>query len=258
MVRHCKISSWKVIVNFKIRTDNAIKNHFYSKLRKFIRKILKQINKEGLLKANSIDPVKFNSDKVYKMIKKNKLPYNSLNKDTIMTMIINYEKYSKGTKNDALLSKKTKRKSSAKIKTKKEKEKENYSEITNKAERTDQIERIDKSSSRKRGITIGLSNNKISTSNITTRKKDNIRINLTTNNGNDINLTTSATIKGTKSKSERNLQTEIQTSTRKKNSNLPYSLYSTTVNTRNRKSRKQESRRDIYTNCKFLQYLINL
>ena len=28
------------------RTDNSIKNHFYSKLRKFIRKILKQINKE--------------------------------------------------------------------------------------------------------------------------------------------------------------------------------------------------------------------
>jgi hypothetical protein len=32
------------------RTDNSIKNHFYSKLRKFIRKILKQINKENLLK----------------------------------------------------------------------------------------------------------------------------------------------------------------------------------------------------------------
>lgn len=51
------------------RTDNSIKNHFYSKLRKFIRKILKQINKENLLKNNGIDFYKYNSDKVYKLLK---------------------------------------------------------------------------------------------------------------------------------------------------------------------------------------------
>ena len=49
------------------RTDNSIKNHFYSKLRKYIRKILKQINKENLLKNNGIDYYKYNSDKVYKI-----------------------------------------------------------------------------------------------------------------------------------------------------------------------------------------------
>ena len=51
------------------RTDNSIKNHFYSKLRKYIRKILKQINKENLLKSNGIDCYKYNSDKVYKLLK---------------------------------------------------------------------------------------------------------------------------------------------------------------------------------------------
>jgi len=55
------------------RTDNSIKNHFYSKLRKFIRKILKQINKENLLKNNGIDYYKYNSDKVYKLLKKYKI-----------------------------------------------------------------------------------------------------------------------------------------------------------------------------------------
>ena len=41
------------------RTDNSIRNYFYSKLRKFIRKILKQINKENLLKNNGIDYYKY-------------------------------------------------------------------------------------------------------------------------------------------------------------------------------------------------------
>lgn len=83
------------------RTDNAIKNHFYSKLRKFIRKMLKQLNKENLLKANSIDMNKYNSDYVYKIIKKNKLPYNNLNKDTILNLIINHDKNVKNGKLDS-------------------------------------------------------------------------------------------------------------------------------------------------------------
>ncbi len=53
---------------------------------------------------------KFNSDRVYKMIKKNKLPYNSLNKDSILQMIINYEKNSKANRSEALLNRKTNRK----------------------------------------------------------------------------------------------------------------------------------------------------
>ena len=74
------------------RTDNSIKNHFYSKLRKFIRKILKQINKENLLKNNGIDYFKYNSDKVYKLLKKYKVSYINVTKDTILDLIISIEK----------------------------------------------------------------------------------------------------------------------------------------------------------------------
>jgi len=78
------------------RTDNSIKNHFYSKLRKFIRKILKQINKENLLKNNGIDYYKYNSDKVYKLLKKYKITYKNVTKDTILELIITTEKNQKG------------------------------------------------------------------------------------------------------------------------------------------------------------------
>ena len=78
------------------RTDNSIKNHFYSKLRKFIRKILKQINKENLLKNHGIDYYKYNSDKVYKLLKKYKITYKNVTKETILDLIIATEKNQKG------------------------------------------------------------------------------------------------------------------------------------------------------------------
>jgi len=62
--------------------------------------MLKQINKDNMLKSNGIDPNKYNSDRVYKMIKKNKLPYNSLNKEAILAMIMNYEKNNKQGKSE--------------------------------------------------------------------------------------------------------------------------------------------------------------
>ena len=80
------------------RTDNSIKNHFYSKLRKFIRKILKQINKENLLKNNGIDYCKYNSDKVYKLLKKYKVSYKNVTKETVLDLIISIEKNQKDNK----------------------------------------------------------------------------------------------------------------------------------------------------------------
>lgn len=67
-------------------------------MRKFIRKILKLINRDNLLKNNNIDPNKYNSDKVYKIIKKFKIPYNTLTKDSILTLILNFDKNSKNGK----------------------------------------------------------------------------------------------------------------------------------------------------------------
>jgi hypothetical protein len=97
-------------------------------LRKFIRKILKNINKDGLLKNIGIDPNKYDSDKIYKMIKKFKVPYNSLTKENVLAMINNFEKNSRSSKFDYnLLKNKTRRKSSLyteKIKQRKTKLKE--------------------------------------------------------------------------------------------------------------------------------------
>ena len=90
-------NKWAEIKSFLPgRTLNDIKNHFYSKLRKFIRKILKQISDENLFKINGIDGCKYNGEKIYKMIKKNEITYNNLTKDTIFEMIIATEKNPKG------------------------------------------------------------------------------------------------------------------------------------------------------------------
>ena len=78
------------------RTLNDIKNHFYSKLRKFIRKILKQINDENLFKINGIDGCKYNGEKIYKMIKQYEITYKNLTKDSIFEMIIDTEKNQNG------------------------------------------------------------------------------------------------------------------------------------------------------------------
>ena len=59
-------------------------------------KILKQINKENLLKNNGIDYYKYNSDKVYKLLKKFKITYKNVTKDTILNLIIATEKNQKG------------------------------------------------------------------------------------------------------------------------------------------------------------------
>ena len=49
---------------------------------------------------NGIDSNKYNSDKIYKMLKKFKIDYKSLNKETVLNLIISNEKTAKGKKND--------------------------------------------------------------------------------------------------------------------------------------------------------------
>ena len=93
-IKHMNLGNkWSDIASFLPgRTLNDIKNHFYSKLRKFIRKILKQINDENLFKINGIDACKYTGEKIYKLIKQYKINYKNLTKDTIFEMIIASEK----------------------------------------------------------------------------------------------------------------------------------------------------------------------
>ena len=96
--KHMQLGNkWSDIASFLPgRTLNDIKNHFYSKLRKFIRKILKQINDEKLFQINGIDSCKYTGEKIYKMIKKHDITYKNLTKDTIFELIIATEKNPKG------------------------------------------------------------------------------------------------------------------------------------------------------------------
>ena len=102
MVRDCKIFTWKVII-FNIRTDNTIKNRFYSKLRKFIRKIVKNLINENVFEENNLDQQFYNLDMIYKLIIKNNISFHELSKDRIIDLLI---KHNIG-RNDSLLGKKT-------------------------------------------------------------------------------------------------------------------------------------------------------
>lgn len=52
---------------------------------------MKQINKEKSLEKHKIDSDTYNADKVYKIVKNNKLDFEKLNKETLLLIILNDE-----------------------------------------------------------------------------------------------------------------------------------------------------------------------
>ena len=69
------------------RSENDIKNHFYAKLRKYIRKICKEINKNKIFEIYNIKGNLYNANKVYSLIQKKNIPLISLNKRVIVQII---------------------------------------------------------------------------------------------------------------------------------------------------------------------------
>jgi len=65
------------------RTLNSIKNHFYSKFRKFLRSALKILEREGLLEK------KLSCEKLYKKIKRSNISFKTLSKEKIFEIIKN-------------------------------------------------------------------------------------------------------------------------------------------------------------------------
>ena len=69
------------------RSENDIKNHFYSKLRKYIRKICKELHKSKILEKKGINSSYYSSQKVYSLIQKENLSLVNLSKNSIINII---------------------------------------------------------------------------------------------------------------------------------------------------------------------------
>ena len=69
------------------RSENDIKNHFYSKLRKYIRKICKDLHKSKLLESKGINSSLYSANKVYSLIQIENIPLVSLSKKSIINVI---------------------------------------------------------------------------------------------------------------------------------------------------------------------------
>ena len=81
-------NKWSELAKFLPgRSENDIKNHFYSKLRKYIRKICKELHKSKLLESKGINSSLYTSNKIYSLIQIENIPLISLSKNTIVNAI---------------------------------------------------------------------------------------------------------------------------------------------------------------------------
>jgi hypothetical protein len=67
-----------------------------------LRKIIKILNSENLLEENNMDSSYYTSDKIYKIIKKNNIPYFLLSKESIVDMIIKQNIFEQKPNNNIL------------------------------------------------------------------------------------------------------------------------------------------------------------
>lgn len=68
---------------FKGRTDNIVKNHFYSTLRRQLRKILRKV-----LADQAAEPAEVNVDYLRKVMKEYKVDYSEIDNPNVRNMII--------------------------------------------------------------------------------------------------------------------------------------------------------------------------
>ena len=81
-------NKWSELAKFLPgRSENDIKNHFYSKLRKYIRKICKDLHKSKLLESKGINSNLYSANKVYSLIQIENIPLISLSKNSIINAI---------------------------------------------------------------------------------------------------------------------------------------------------------------------------
>ena len=81
-------NKWSELAKFLPgRSENDIKNHFYSKLRKYIRIICKELHKSKLLEKKGINSSYYSSNKVYSLIQNENVPLVNLSRNTIINVI---------------------------------------------------------------------------------------------------------------------------------------------------------------------------